>query len=66
MSNRSYPPAPGPRDVVLKVPVTAQERAELSRIAAKAGRSIAEIVRVNLFTADGDNAPVVTLGERGD
>ena len=48
MPNLSYPPAPVSRDVLLRVRVTADEKAQLAAMAAQRGRSISEVVRLAL------------------
>jgi mobilization protein NikA len=48
--SRSYPPTAEARTVVLRVPITPQERAELSARAEAAGRSMAEVARVAILS----------------
>jgi hypothetical protein len=56
---RSYPPSDLPRDAVIRVCVTAEEKARLQRLAHERGRSLSELLRVAA-------APLLEAHDGGD
>lgn len=62
MSNVSYPPASASRGVMVKVRLSATEKARLENLARARGRSMSELIRVALAAfSNADAEPVVTL-----